>query len=165
MSMIIDYILLIAIAIGLSYSLISLWFLFVDYRLRKSPTHKLTIHPGVTIFKPLKGLDDCLENNLRSFFELDYPVYELIFGVQEYDDPAISLVGKLQAEYTHIPSQLIINTTRVGLNPKINNLFNSAGHRYFPQLYPVIKNTAGSLVPFTLQLQPSSRRQKHHPKG
>ena len=122
--MIIDYILLIAIAIGLSYSLISLWFLFVDYRLRKSPTHKLTIHPGVTIFKPLKGLDDCLENNLRSFFELDYPVYELIFGVQEYDDPAISLVGKLQAEYTHIPSQLIINTTRVGLNPKINNLFN-----------------------------------------
>ena len=29
--------------------------------------------PPVTIFKPLKGLDEELELNLRSFFQLDYP--------------------------------------------------------------------------------------------
>ena len=29
--------------------------------------------PPVTIFKPLKGLDEHLESNLRGFFQLDYP--------------------------------------------------------------------------------------------
>ena len=53
--------------------------------------------PPVTIFKPLKGMDEGLEENLRSFFRLDYPVYQLIFGVADADDPAIEVVRKLQA--------------------------------------------------------------------
>ncbi len=55
--------------------------------------------PPVTIFKPLKGLDDGLEANLRSFFELDYPTYQLLFGVADRDDPAIPLVQKLIEAY------------------------------------------------------------------
>ena len=43
--------------------------------------------PPVTIFKPLKGLDEGLEENLRSFFHLDYPVYQLIFGVADARRP------------------------------------------------------------------------------
>ena len=46
--------------------------------------------PPVTIFKPLKGLDEDLEENLRSFFRLDYPAYQLLFGVADEDDPAIA---------------------------------------------------------------------------
>ena len=36
--------------------------------------------PPVTILKPICGLEPQLEQNLASFFELDYPDYEIIFG-------------------------------------------------------------------------------------
>ena len=55
--------------------------------------------PPVTIFKPLKGIDEGLEENLRSFFRLDYPVFQLLFGVADADDPAIAVVRRLLAEF------------------------------------------------------------------
>ena len=55
--------------------------------------------PPVTIYKPLKGIDEGLEENLRSFFQLDYPVFQLLFGVAETDDPAIDVVRRLFAEF------------------------------------------------------------------
>src|SRR5271167_3582106 len=55
--------------------------------------------PPVTIFKPLKGLDEELEANLRSFFRLDYPTFQLLFCVADADDPAIEVVKKLQSEF------------------------------------------------------------------
>ncbi len=124
MNTIIDYLFIISIAIGLIYTLISLIFLFIEHGLRKSNIRPLDKYPGVSVFKPIKGLDDSLENSLKSFFDLDYPVFELIFGIQDHDDPAIPLIRRLQRQYPHIPSRLIINPTRIGLNPKINNLFN-----------------------------------------
>ena len=53
--------------------------------------------PPVTIYKPLKGIDEGLEENLRSFFRLDYPTYQLLFCVADADDPAIPLVERLLA--------------------------------------------------------------------
>ncbi len=129
----IDYLFIVSIAIGLIYALISLIFLFIEHRVRKSDFRQLENYPAVSVFKPIKGLDDGLENNLKSFFELDYPAYELVFGIQDHDDPAISLVRRLQRKYPHVPSQLIINPARIGLNPKINNLYNIypyANHDY-----------------------------------
>ncbi len=80
--------------------------------------------PKVTILKPLKGLDDQLEENLRSFFELDYPNYELIFGLNSNADPAFGVARKLALEYAHIHVHIEINDFEIGLNPKINNLYN-----------------------------------------
>ncbi len=69
--------------------------LWVTRRPRKLPDFT----PPVTIFKPLKGLDEGLEENLRSFFRLDYPTYQLLFCVAEADDPAIAVVNRLLAEF------------------------------------------------------------------
>lgn len=63
-----------------------------------------------------------MEDNLRSFFELDYPIYELVFSVADGDDPALGLVTKLQNEYPHIQSRVYVGARDVGVNPKINNL-------------------------------------------
>jgi ceramide glucosyltransferase len=87
------------------------------------PRRNLPDHtPPVTIFKPLKGLDEELEKNLRSFFQLDYPVYQLVFGVADSNDPAIEVVRRLQAEFPGQDAHLVVGAPVFGLNPKVENL-------------------------------------------
>jgi len=83
--------------------------------------------PPVSVLKPLKGIDDQLEKNLQTFFTLDYPKYELLFGINNSDDPAIEVVRKLQQRYPQVPARLVVDTRRIGLNPKVNNLENLYG--------------------------------------
>ena len=61
----------------------------------------------ISILKPLAGADLDLESNLRTFFEQDYPSFELLFAVREPSDPAVAVVEKLKRDYSHVPSQLI----------------------------------------------------------
>jgi len=62
----------------------------------------------LSVLKPLSGLDDGLEENLRTFFTQDYKPYELLFAVESETDPAAALVRKLQQEYLGVPSKLLI---------------------------------------------------------
>ncbi|KAI8384042.1 glycosyl transferase family 21-domain-containing protein [Blakeslea trispora] len=99
-------------------------------RYRKKPEPKSSKLPatkaeGVSIIRPLKGVDLELEVNLRSSFEQKYPKFEVIFSVASAHDPAISIVKKLQQEYHHVDSRLIIGDHQVGINPKINNMIES----------------------------------------
>lgn len=65
-------------------------------------------HEPISVLKPLAGLDDGLEENLRGFFEQDYPNFELLFAVRQETDPCVPLVRRLCAEHAHIPSRLIL---------------------------------------------------------
>ncbi|XP_042706318.1 ceramide glucosyltransferase isoform X1 [Chrysemys picta bellii] len=85
----------------------------------KQPYSKL---PGVSLLKPLKGIDPNLINNLETFFELDYPKYEVLLCVQDHDDPAIDVCKKLLGKYPNVDARLFIGGKKVGINPKINNL-------------------------------------------
>jgi len=62
----------------------------------------------ISVMKPLAGLDDGLEENLRSFFTQDYPQFEIVFAVREASDPCVPLVRRLSTEYPHVPSQLLV---------------------------------------------------------
>ena len=76
----------------------------------------------ISILKPLAGLDLDLESNLRTFFEQDYPSFELLFAVRSESDPAVPVVTKLQSEYSNIPSRLVITGEPPYPNAKVFSL-------------------------------------------
>ncbi len=79
--------------------------------------------PPITLLKPLKGLEDELEANLRSFFELDYPgVIQIVFATTELDDPARTVAEAVAAEYPNVDVAFAASDERFGLNPKVANL-------------------------------------------
>ena len=45
--------------------------------------------PGISILKPLCGLDEELWENLSSFAALDYPAYEVLLGVKSSARPGL----------------------------------------------------------------------------
>jgi ceramide glucosyltransferase len=78
--------------------------------------------PPVSVLKPLCGADPGLEQNLESFFHQDYPSYELVFGVQDPNDPAIAVVERLRARHPDVRCKLVAHAGSGGINPKVNNL-------------------------------------------
>ncbi len=96
----------------------------------RRPRRPLPDHtPPVTILKPLKGLDEGLEANLRSFFRQDYPEFQLLFGVADASDPAVGVVQRLMAEFPTRDARLVVGAPPFGLNPKIENLAAMYPHR------------------------------------
>ena len=76
----------------------------------------------ISILKPLAGLDLNLESNLRTFFEQDYPNFEILFAVRSAADPAAEVVARLQKQYPHVPSRLIITGEPPYANAKVYSL-------------------------------------------
>lgn len=77
---------------------------------------------GISILKPLAGIENSLELNLRSFFEQQYPNFELLFAVRGSSDPAVGLVKRLQAEYPRVASRLIVTGEPPYANAKVFSL-------------------------------------------
>ena len=78
--------------------------------------------PPISILKPLKGLDDKLFDNLESFCLLDYPEYEIIFSLQNENDPACKVARNIKERYPEKNITIHVERCSFGLNPKINNL-------------------------------------------
>jgi len=80
--------------------------------------------PGVTILKPLKGLDADLFENLSTFCRQDYGPFQLVFGVADAADPAVQVVQRLRDHYPNVCIDLVIDARVYGTNYKISNLEN-----------------------------------------
>ncbi|KAF9566156.1 glycosyltransferase family 21 protein [Agrocybe pediades] len=105
-------------------------------RYRRKPASSL-LHanphtaPGVSVLRPLKGLDTNLYENLESTFKQEYSNYEIIFSVADEDDQALTVVDALRSKYAGVKVTVIIGEEVVGVNPKVNNLmrsFKAAAH-------------------------------------
>ena len=84
-----------------------------------SPNHA---HPGVTVLKPLCGIDPSLYNNLETFFVQDYSHYEIVFGIEGAQPALVALVESLRLRYPNVPTKVVIHQGTSGLNPKVRNI-------------------------------------------
>lgn len=78
-------------------------------------------YPSISILKPLKGSDAGLYENLRSFFELDYPHFEILFCLESSGDPAFEIARNLASEFPKVSAQILTGLS-AGSNPKIQNI-------------------------------------------
>ncbi|KAJ8475276.1 hypothetical protein ONZ45_g15670 [Pleurotus djamor] len=98
------------------------------YRVRpRSPSASLPRDsvPGVSILRPLKGLDTNLYENLESTFTQEYPNFEILLSVADENDQALPVVRELMAKHPNVDAKVIIGEELVGVNPKVNNLIRS----------------------------------------
>ena len=107
------------LAAALAYSLLSI---AAAWRYLAARPGALREPVPISILKPLSGLDRGLESNLRTFFEQDYPRFEILFAVREADDPAAAVVEKLRREYPHVPSRLLVTGEPPYSNAKVYSL-------------------------------------------
>ena len=52
----------------------------------------------------------------------DYPEYEVIFSLQDHNDPAYKVARKIKDKYPDKDITIIVERCNAGLNPKVNNL-------------------------------------------
>ncbi|RKH12854.1 glycosyl transferase [Corallococcus praedator] len=90
-------------------------------RHRREPPAVTSRAPGLSILKPLCGVDDDLAANLEQFARLDYPHYEVLLGVKDVRDPAWAVAKAAQAKWPHV-MKVVLQEGEPGLNPKVNQL-------------------------------------------
>ena len=90
--------------------------------------------PGITVFKPLKGLEGTTRECLESFLSQDYHPYQVIFGVKHPHDPLLPLLQELQLSFPQAQAEIITCPADLGLNPKVSKLRQMEPHALYDLL-------------------------------
>ena len=102
-------------------------------RERRRAAVQLSEFPPVTLLKPVCGMEPGLEAHLTSFFEQQYPSYEIIFGARRSDDSALDVVRRVSALYPSVPVKIVISGEPWRPNAKVCSLvkmYERASHDY-----------------------------------
>lgn len=97
--------------------------------------------PPVTILKPCAGVDDQLEECLESFCKLDYPRYQIVFGVRDIHDAAYPIITRLKDRHPEIDIEIALTTAGQSPNPKVANLEVMAGRAKYDLFWISDSNT------------------------
>jgi ceramide glucosyltransferase len=109
-------------ACGIGYCVLCLWSAWRFLQDRHQRLDPPKFFPPVTILKPLRGTDPGMYEAFRSHCLQDYPLYELIFGVANAEDPAVSLVERLKQEFPDKAIRLLVCPLRLGASGKVGSL-------------------------------------------
>ena len=102
---------------GIAYDLLAIAGALRFSRKNKVPDFR----PPVSILKPIRGLDAQFYEAIRSHALQKYPEFELIFGTQDADDPALVEIERLRAEFPAL-SIRVAYTANDAPNGKVGSL-------------------------------------------
>jgi len=76
-------------------------------RKRREQSAPADFLPPLSVLKPLHGTEPGMERNLESFFEQDYPEFELLFCARFDDDEGLQLARKVGTRYPQVNAQFV----------------------------------------------------------
>ena len=78
--------------------------------------------PPLTLLKPLAGAEPDLEAHLASFFEQDYPEYEILFCARQSNDAGLEIARRVAARYPLIPAKFMSTGEPPYINAKVASM-------------------------------------------
>ena len=88
-----------------------LWAVPRFLRERRAALAALTVRPGftppLTLLKPVHGAEPGLEPHLATFFEQDYPEYEILFCARTANDAGLETARRVAARYPNIAAKFL----------------------------------------------------------
>jgi ceramide glucosyltransferase len=78
--------------------------------------------PPLTLLKPLHGNEPHLEQHLATFFEQDYPQYEILFCARTDDDAGLAIARSVAARYPQIPARFFSTGEPPYVNAKVRSM-------------------------------------------
>src|SRR5271155_81618 len=90
--------------------------------------------PPVSLLKPLHGSEPDLEAHLQSFFQQDYPAFEIIFCARSHRDPGLAIARQVASRYPAIPTKFLCSGEAPYANAKVwslERMQNAAAHTFF----------------------------------
>src|SRR6266481_8576363 len=78
--------------------------------------------PPVSLLKPVHGVDFASRINFESFCRQNYPEYEILFCVNDLEDPAVPLIRQAMRDFPECSIRILSNAPKIGSNQKVNNL-------------------------------------------
>ena len=113
--------LLLVAAAPFVYYILAIFAAFRFFGGNQAPTHP-DYAPPASLLKPVRGVDFGSYENFTSFCKQDYSEYEILFAVNDENDPAVPLIRQIMAEFPQKRIRLFTSAKELGKNRKVNKL-------------------------------------------
>lgn len=74
---------------------------------RRAARSRPAFTPPLTLLKPLHGVEPGLAEYLATFFDQDYPEYEILFCTRAANDPGLELARRVASRFPHVPVKFL----------------------------------------------------------
>ncbi len=81
--------------------------------------------PLVSVLRPVRGTDPDLDEACTSVCVQDYPAYEVLFAVQDANDPALPVLERMRSRFPD-RARVVVDPAEHGANAKTSNLINAS---------------------------------------
>lgn len=95
---------------------------FAAVRRRRHQARQADFHPRVSLLKPLHGDEPNLDAHIATFFEQDYPNFEILFCARTADDAGLQTARRVATHYPSIPAKFLTTGENTYINAKVSSL-------------------------------------------